>query len=99
MKDIIILVDEKSPELVEKVKKVEGISTELRDNNFDGDQTMLAFLITVTPVVITQLAGIIKIIIQNSSKGKIKIDGIEIEGFTYEEVMEILEKISKTKED
>ena len=72
---------------------------ELKDNNFDGDTTLLAFLIAITPNIVIQLGEIIRTIIQNPSKGKIKINGVEIEGFTYEETMNFLDKIALGREN
>lgn len=93
MNDIIILVQEEDYELIKMIKRMDSSVEELKDNNFDGDTTMLAFLISITPRIITELGEIVRTIIQNPSKGKIKINGVEIEGFTYEETMNFLDKI------
>ena len=84
------------------INKINGINcniVELKDNNFDGDTTLLAFLIAITPNIVIQLGEIIRTIIQNPSKGKIKINGVEIEGFTYEETMNFLDKIALGREN
>ena len=94
MNDIVILVQENEHELINKIKDVCVSVSELKDSNFDGDSSLLALLITVTPIIVTQLGEVIKTLIQNPSKGKIKIKGFEIEGFTYEETLDLLEKVS-----
>lgn len=94
MKDIIILVREEEEELISKVKQICVDATELKDNNFDGDSSLIALLVTLTPIIVTQLGEVIKTLIQNPSKGKIKVNGIEIEGFTYEETIKLLDRIS-----
>lgn len=99
MNDIIFLVQDNDYELIEKIKDINCNVKELKDNNFDGDTTMLALLIAITPTIATQLGEIIKTIIQNPSKGKIKINGIEIEGFTYDETMNLIDKIVNNKEN
>lgn len=99
MNDIIILVQENEYELINKIKRVCGSVTELKDSNFDGDSSILTFLIAITPVVVTQLGGIIQTLIQNPSKGKVKINGTEIEGFTYEETIKLLDSISMQNTD
>lgn len=93
MSDIIFLVQESDYELIERIKGINCNVMELKDNNFDGDTTVLALLITITSTIVTQLGEIIKTMIQNPSKGKIKINGIEIEGFTYDETMNLIDKM------
>ena len=56
-------------------------------------------MIAITPNIVIQLGEIIRTIIQNPSKGKIKINGVEIEGFTYEETMNFLDKIALGREN
>lgn len=94
MSDIVFLVRENEYELINKIKDVCGSVSELKDSNFDGDSSLLALIITITPIMVTQLGEVIKTLIQNPSKGKIKINGIEIEGFTYEETLNLLDKVS-----
>ena len=99
MNDVIILVQEDDYELINKINGINCNIVELKDNNFDGDTTLLAFLIAITPNIVIKLGEIIRTIIQNPSKGKIKINGVEIEGFTYEETMNFLDKIALGREN
>lgn len=94
MNDIIFLIQENESELLEKIRKECNGVIELKDSNFDGDSSIIALLITITPIIVTQLGEVIKTLIQNPSKGKIKINGIEIEGFTYDETIKLLNKFS-----
>lgn len=99
MKDIIFFINEEEHELIQSIKRINSDVVELKDYNFDGNSTLIALLISIAPVAITQLGEIIKTIVQNPSKGKIKVDGIEIEGFTYEETMKLLHNIIKSKKE
>lgn len=93
------MIQENETELLEKIRKECNSATELKDSNFDGDSPIIALLITITPIIVTQLGEIIKTLIQNPSKGKIKINGIEIEGFTYDETIKLLNKLSAENDE
>lgn len=98
MNHITLITQKDNYELINEIKKTGCDVTELKDNNFDGDPTMLTLLIAITPVIVDKLGKVIEAIIQNPSNGKIKINGLEIEGFTYEETINLLDKISTQKE-
>lgn len=99
MRKVLIELKESQLEIVNRIKALNCELEEMTINHFDADPTTLSFLIGVTPIVVTQLGEIIKLIIGSKSKGKVKIEGIEIEGFSYEETMEILNIIAEKNEE
>lgn len=95
MKKVLIEIYENQHEMVEKIKSLNCEMEKMTISHFNADPTIISFLIVVTPVIVTQLGKIIKTIISNPSKGRVKMDGFEIEGFTYEETLELLNIAAK----
>lgn len=95
MNDILILISKEDNELINMIKNVKGNVKKIEEENFDGDPSFVAFLITITPAILKTLEKIIKIISSDKTRGKIKIKGIEIEGFTFDETMQLLRELTK----
>ena len=98
MKRILIELNKNQTELANKVKSLNCEIKEMTISHFNADPTIMSFLIVVTPVVVTQLGKIIRTIISTPSNGKVKIEGLEIEGFSYEETVSLLSIIAKNNE-
>lgn len=98
MNKILIELNENQKELANKVKSLNCEIQEMTISHFNADPTIISFLVVVTPVVVTQLGEIIKTIISTPSKGKVKMEGVEIEGFSYEETVKLLSIMAKINE-
>ena len=98
MKKILIELNENEKELANKIKSLNCEIQEMTINHFNADPTIISFLVVITPVVVKQLGEIIKAIISTPSKGKVKMEGVEIEGFSYEETVELLSIMAKKNE-
>ena len=98
MNKILIELNENQRELANKIKSLNCEIQEMTINHFNADPTIISLLVVITPVVVTQLGEIIKAIISTPSKGKVKIEGVEIEGFSYKETVELLSIMAKNNE-
>lgn len=99
MKKVLIELNENQKVMADEIRTLNCEIEEMKINHFDADPTVISFLIVVTPVVVKQLAEIIKIMISSPSKGKVKIEGVEIEGFSYHETLELLNVIARKNEE
>lgn len=99
MKKILIELNENQKEIANQIRALDCEIEDMTINHFNADPTVISFLIVVTPVVVTQLGEIIKTIVSNPSKGKVKMEGVEIEGFSYEETIELLNIVAKKNEE
>ena len=95
MKKLLIELNEDQEEIANQIRALDCEIEDMTVNHFNTDPTVISFLIVVIPIVVTQLGEIIKTIVSNPSKGKVKIEGVEIEGFSYEETIELLSIVAK----
>lgn len=99
MKKLLIELNEDQEEIANQIRALDCEIEDMTVNHFNADPTVISFLIVVIPIVVTQLGEIIKTIVSNPSKGKVKIEGVEIEGFSYEETIELLNIVAKKNEE
>ena len=99
MKKILIELNEDQKEITEQIRALDCEIEDITISHFNADPTVISFLIAVTPTVVIQLGEIIKAIVNNPSKGKVKIEGVEIEGFSYEETIELLNIVAKKNKE
>lgn len=95
MNYILIELNENQEEIANQIRSLNCKIEDMTISHFNADPTVVSFLIAVTPVVVTQISEIIKTIVSNPSKGKVKIGGVEIEGFSYDETLELLKLVAQ----
>ncbi|WP_340678419.1 hypothetical protein [Paraglaciecola sp.] len=92
----IITIQTSDSEFIETVKDIRDAAvTPLNTKSFDGMAELTSLVITVTPLIVRELSKII--VAQINAKKSIKVvkGGTEISGLSKDEIIEVLNSISK----
>ncbi len=98
---IIIELDKQDLEAAEKISELSEESIIVEEpNSFSSDlNTFVQIGITLAPSAISAIVIILTELIRNRKHVRVKIDDLEVEGFSEDKTLELVEKYLREKRD
>lgn len=89
---------EEDEELIGEIETLPVMVQRYTTKHFDADTVFVSLLVSVLPSVVMQISNIIVSIMERNKNIKVKYEGVEIQGLSKEDIIELLNKVACKKE-